>query len=135
MGCTTIAATIIGVKISETDLHNPKVENVRGCRHLETPEKFCSKCGRKTWREESIDSYINPEELFCDGNEIGYFWGDDGRFVYIGRVLQVGEYDRERIAPVPDIEVLKQDLQKMLSVYDLWNEDSFKIYNLLYMSA
>lgn len=150
MGVDYTAYTIIGVKLSVTDLI--KVEHVEKkamfpkdcCKdYFETDYKCCPRCGGHLWRSEKefrsrIDDWTEEDwenreffgfQIVADG---GWYSNGKGN-LFIG-VKGGGYGEVSSKMNVPNIDKIKNNLWKILFPLDLWDEETFGIWTYLDVS-
>lgn len=138
MGVDYYAQSIIGVKIA-----NPRVKTIyRGCKHTAGKGKFCAECGQPTFVESTelhpvIEKLENGSEKMT---KLGLIWGTDQEEAYVGFFKCEtdssrcgGARDSGKVA-LPDINIqeLKKALQEELK--ELYNENNFGLWTILYCS-
>jgi hypothetical protein len=139
MGIDYSACSIIGVMIP-----NPYVKvQERGCHHAEKKAKFCPECGKPMYEEqkrqhpiiEVLDDYRSEKTT-----KLKLIWSTDQGEAYVG--FFKGESDGSRSGgaraglkvDLPDINIqeLKSALRKELK--ELYNENNFGLWTVLYCS-
>ena len=126
MGTSVTATAMLGVKIS-VDVIEHKTQ-VRGCKHNETKNKFCSECGEETWKiEVEYDDHPIHEVTDCisvsdpfvhqfsyDGNEVWFGVGDQ---------IDPKYDDKESTAfGLPDIENIREQIKSVLEPIGCWDK-------------
>ena len=142
MGCSSKASAVIGVRIStKTVLACGLAKTpIRGCAHPETPGKFCPECGAAIWKVISSRTFEDIDDFEQNTDLAGFScaYDTDQEHVHLGISAQT-EWEGGRSAPelLPDAAGLaarKAALEAFLEPLGLWNERSYGLWPILYVS-
>lgn len=156
MGCDYYAKAVIGIKLpDEADLPRAtRLVRKKAFDHQYTdlgPGKvdYDPKTGQKLFLDDETEEFIldYPAYTYADYNEpkkgqtlikspLGFKFtcGTDGKNTCLGFVINTGSSysgDDYGFSVVPDILTIRNELQKLLEPFGLWNEHKFGIHVIL----
>ncbi len=141
MSTTYNTAAVIGCKVPRTKIWIRK--ETRSCRHVVVDDNanFCPECGKKLWKttDHCISQYDDYEGHFCYYRTIdGYrvFGTKEDDFVIIAaQFIKTDLYSGPQVMQIAcpqDIPFIQKSFKKRLQQLDLWDENEFGIWVVMW---
>ena len=138
MSATVVSYVIAGCEVTGKLYHDVEV---RGCGHPTVDSAFCPQCGKPMHitKRRPIPGFDEDERIVIGGksweivSDAGY--GDNQRY-FVGIVLaEVAEWKKGTAARVKQLDdAALSELRTALTSINLWDSDTYGIWNVLYES-
>lgn len=138
MGVDYYSYLIVGCEIDEDKLKIKRKERKCQCnvKDIENAQ-YCSECGEEAWREEwdPVEGYDEMDDEFL-GLPIVHNTDYKNCWIAIHKedVGNHGSFDAVKLETPKDMEELKAKLKAKLEPRDLWNEESFGVWAIQFIS-